>query len=71
MSRQIIDISIFLENDVISDPPGMRPKIEYIDHQASVPGMMAFFPGLEKADLPDGEGWAVERIDLSTHNGTH
>ena len=20
--------------------------------------------------LPDGEGWAVERIDISTHNGT-
>ena len=33
--------------------------------------MTAFFPGLEKADLPDGEGWAVERVALSTHNGTH
>ncbi len=71
MARQIIDISIFLENDVISDPPGFQPKIEYIGHQASVPGMTAFFPGLEKDDLPDGEGWAVERIALSTHNGTH
>jgi len=71
MARQIIDISIFLENDVISDPPGFQPKIEYIDHQASVAGMTAFFPGLEKKDLPDGEGWAVERVSLSTHNGTH
>ena len=71
MARQIIDISIFLENDVISDPIGMQPKIEYIDHQASVAGMTAFFPRLEKADLPDGEGWAVERGALSTHNGTH
>ena len=71
MPRKIVDISIFLENDVISDPPGMRPKIDYIDHQASVPGMTAFFPGLAKADLPDGEGWAVENIFLSTHNGTH
>ena len=34
MARQIVDISIFLENDVISDPIGMQPKIEYIDHQA-------------------------------------
>ena len=22
-------------------------------------------------DLPDGEGWAIERIKISTHNGTH
>ena len=21
--------------------------------------------------MPDGEGWAIERIDISTHNGTH
>jgi len=71
MTRQIVDISIYLENDVISDPIGMQPKIEYIDHQASAAGMTAFFPGLAKADLPDGEGWAVERVALSTHNGTH
>ncbi len=30
-----------------------------------------FFPGLTKEDLPDGEGWAVEMLSLSTHNGTH
>jgi ABC-type nitrate/sulfonate/bicarbonate transport system permease component len=30
-----------------------------------------FFPGLQKNDLPDGEGWAVEKVQLSTHNGTH
>jgi kynurenine formamidase len=71
MARRIVDISIFLENDVISDPPGFQPEIEYIDHQASVAGMTAFFPGLTKEDLPDGEGWAVERVSLSTHNGTH
>src|SRR3546814_1379009 len=28
-------------------------------------------PGLTKGDLPNGEGWAVESITLSTHNGTH
>ena len=71
MARQNVDISIFLENDVIPNPIGMQPKIEYIDHQASVAGMTAFFPGLEKADLPDGEGWAVERVALTTHNGTY
>ena len=71
MSQKIIDLSIFLENDVISDPPVYRPKIDYIDHHMSVPELLEFFPGLEGKDLPDGEAWAIERIQLITHNGTH
>jgi kynurenine formamidase len=71
MSLQIVDLSIFLENDVISDPPPFRPKIEYIDHKTSMPGMLSFFPGLKAEDLPDGEAWSFERIELITHNGTH
>ena len=71
MTRKIIDLSIFLENDVISDPPGARPKITYIDHKQSVDSLASFFPGLKKEDLPDQEAWAVEQIRLSTHNGTH
>ena len=71
MSRTIVDLSIFLENDVISDPPPFRPKIEYIDHKMSVPDLAAFFPGLEGGDVPDGEAWAIEKIELITHNGTH
>ena len=68
---QIIDLSIFLENDVISDPPPFRPKIEYVDHKTSMPGMLNFFPGLKAEDLPDGEAWSFEKIELITHNGTH
>ena len=71
MARKIIDLSVFLENDIISDPPGYRPKIDYIDHTCSVPELLEFFPGLEAKDLPDGEAWAIERVDLITHNGTH
>src|SRR5579863_261038 len=71
MSQKIVDLSIFLENDVISDPPAYRPKIDYIDHRMSVPELVDFFPGLKPEDLPDGEAWAIERIQLITHNGTH
>jgi kynurenine formamidase len=31
----------------------------------------SFFPGLSGDQLPDGEGWAIELVQLSTHNGTH
>jgi kynurenine formamidase len=71
MARRFIDISAPLRNDVVSDPPGRNPKIEYIDHQQSLPQILPFFPGLKKEDLPDGQGWAVERVALTTHNGTH
>jgi kynurenine formamidase len=71
MGSNIIDLSIYLENDVISDPPGMKPEITYFNHQDTPEQVTAFFPGLAPGDLPDGEGWAVERVKLSTHNGTH
>jgi hypothetical protein len=35
MPRRIVDISMPLENDVVSDPPGFGPKIEYVTHQDS------------------------------------
>ena len=71
MPRRIIDISVPLQSDIASDPPGHEPKITYVDHGQSARPMCAFFPGLTPAQLPDGEGWAIERIDISTHNGTH
>ncbi|HWH85125.1 MAG TPA: cyclase family protein [Burkholderiaceae bacterium] len=71
MSR-IIDISIPLENDVLSDPPHLAPKISYFDHHgAAIESMLKYFPGATEADLPDGAAWAFERVQLNTHNGTH
>src|SRR5258705_481525 len=71
MARKLIDISVPLQNDVPADPPGGHPTIQYIDHQQGLPRMLQFFEGLKAEDLPDGQGWAVEQVQLSTHNGTH
>ena len=71
MARRLIDLSIPITNDVVTDPEQMRPKVTYSRHKDTVPQMAVSFPGLTAEDLPDGEGWAVEHVSLSTHNGTH
>jgi kynurenine formamidase len=72
MTRQFIDLSIYLENEVITDPPFMRPKIEYLRHRETMKEAGTFFPGISAEDMPGGEGFAAsELVTLSTHNGTH
>jgi kynurenine formamidase len=72
MTRRFVDLSIYLENDVITDPPFMRPKIEYQTHRETVKEAQSFFPGVEAEEYPGGEGFAAaEWVELSTHNGTH
>ncbi|WP_085810775.1 cyclase family protein [Sphingomonas sp. TZW2008] len=71
MARRLLDLSITLDNETVADPPGTQPRISYSAHHDTVAQIVASFPGLAAADLPDGQGWAVERVDLSTHNGTH
>jgi kynurenine formamidase len=71
MARRIVDLSVALEANIISDPEMMLPKIDYIDHKASAEQMASFFPGLKSEQLPGGEGWAIERLEIATHNGTH
>ncbi|MQB40394.1 cyclase family protein [Rhizobium sp. ICMP 5592] len=71
MAQSIIDLSVPIANDIPADPPVQIPRIEYIDHKQSLSQILPFFPGLAAEDLPDGEGWAIERVTLTTHNGTH
>ena len=71
MPRRFIDLSVALEADIPSDPEIMLPQIEYLSHAQTAGQMTGFFDGLDAADLPGGEGWAVERLNIATHNGTH
>lgn len=67
----LIDLSVALEADIPSDPPSMLPAIEYYNHQQTSDQICAHFPGLKATDLPGSEGWAIERLNIYTHNGTH
>ena len=68
---KIIDISIPLDNETVTDPAVMRPRIEYVSNKENAELMCSMFPGLKPSDLPDGEAWSWEKITLMTHNGTH
>ncbi|MDE2200183.1 MAG: cyclase family protein [Rhodospirillales bacterium] len=70
MGRRLIDISRPLQAGIASDPPHMLPRIDYIDHHASAPQIAEYF-GIALDQLPDGEYAAIERVQISTHNGTH
>ena len=69
--RRIVDLSIPLENDVPADPAFQKVRIDYRTHTETAAAIAAVFPGLRPDQLPDGQGWAVEQANISTHNGTH
>lgn len=71
MPRTFVDLSVPLEADIPSDPEIMLPQIEYFDHKDTAAQMAGFFPGMTPDQLPGGDGWALEKLTIYTHNGTH
>ena len=42
-----VDLSVAIENDVPADPPFLRPRITYTDHDAGVRDMQGWmYPGV-------------------------
>lgn len=68
---KIIDLSQSIISGLPVDPPPSVARIQYQDHEKGADSMLPFFPGATKEDLPEGAGWAVENLELSTHTGTH
>ncbi|WP_297107684.1 cyclase family protein [uncultured Devosia sp.] len=66
----IIDLSVPLEAGIASDPPGLRPEIDYMGH-ADGAAEIEQMTGISPQHLPDGAGWASEKCRINTHNGTH
>ena len=72
MPRRFVDLSITLCNEVVSDPPFLRPEITYQTHHETMDELGHFFPGVAAGQTPGGQGFAaVEWVKLSTQNGTH
>lgn len=68
---KMIDLATPIEDGLEVDLPQQRARIEYKDHQTSLPEMLACFPGVIADQLTGKCGWAVEQISLSTHTGPH
>ena len=69
--RRLIDLSVPVMAGIASDPPGLLPEIDYYTHEQSAEDVVSYFPGATVDDLPDREGWAIERVRMATHSGTH
>ncbi|MCW2995506.1 MAG: cyclase [Conexibacter sp.] len=65
---RLVDLSQRLGNATRAFEPNPH-EIEYIDHRTAATLTGAY--GIEPELWVDGEAWAVERVTLSTHSGTH
>jgi kynurenine formamidase len=66
-SRRLIDLSVPTEGSP-SEP--QSPSVRHLSHEETARTLTQIF-GCTEQDLPDGLGWAVDQVDLSSHTGTH
>lgn len=64
---QIIDLSVPLGASP-SEP--LQPEVVFERHADTAPFVAGIF-GCAVSDLPDGQGWANERVTAISHAGTH
>lgn len=67
---KLIDLSVVLEPDTLSDIPLMRPHFTYTDHQQGAEEMVKTF-GCDRSVLPKDGMCADTRITCVDHSGTH
>ena len=73
MTRRFVDLSITLCNDVVTDPPFLKPHIDYEAHNDTRGELEMFFPGVKFDEMRGGDvGFCgAEWVKLTTHSGTH
>ena len=70
MGKRIIDLSVTLRAGIASDPPGMVPEIEYVDHDEGAITLEKAF-GVQVDKQLEGKGAAIENVRMTTHADTH
>lgn len=72
MARRYVDLSMTLSNEIISDPPSLKPHIAYETHADTRHELEMFFPDADIDAMIGGEPFcAAEWVRLTTHSGTH
>ncbi len=66
-TMKIIDLGVPMEP---GPGQGQAVEVTHSKHEQGTAGMKAAF-GCSEDDLPQGLGWAVDTLTLSTHAGTH
>lgn len=68
---KIIDLSVPIVSDLPVDPDFQRARIRYLDHRDNRQQMLDLVEGATVEDLPEGNAWALELMEVCTHSGTH
>lgn len=68
---RFLDLSVPIENGLSADYSENVPQIDYVGHRETVGAWQKRYPHLDPSALPNREAYAYERVNLTTHNGTH